>query len=332
MKKAYNMTGFWLTACMILTYAVILTVKFILNATGSNLLSNTSFTLALGTIPIYICNIPYFVMMKKQPAKPATHISLSKKQIVIIYFICEACLIVGNLIGVVSGLIINIIFKAGSSNVTMSALGQSNLFVTFLIAVIIGPIFEELIYRKFFLDRVGGYVPAAAIIMSGLCFGFFHQNLYQFFYATALGFLFAFIYISTGKNIINTVLHMLMNFIHTFLPFVILAHIDLGALTESAGDLTKMLSVASENPDGLIEMVKNIYTPWFIVFMIYGMLVFAVGIVGLVLLILHFKLFISLIPKGFTDTKTALQQIFTRPFIIAFIAFHIILAIAEMVI
>ena len=326
------MTGFWLTLCMLLTYLIILVTRLIINKTGSNLLSSDTFALVLGTVPIYICAFLYFFMMKRPPAMPASHVSLSKKQIVILYFIGEACLTVGNLIGVVLGLVINSIFKIQSSNTTIQMLSKTNIPVLLIVAIIIGPIFEELIYRKFFIDRVGGYVPAAAIIMSGLCFGLFHQNLYQFFYTTALGCLFAFIYLSTGKNLINTLMHILMNFIHSFVPFIIMRHINLDVLTESAGDLSKMLSTASENPDAMMGTLKTIYTPWFIMLMIYSIFIFAAAIIGVIFFIIHFKLIKSLVPKGFTDTKTALKQILIQPFIITFIVTHIALAVLTLII
>ena len=331
MKKAYNHTGMFITLLMVISYAIIFTARYFLTKSGSNLLSDTGFVLILGTVPTYISAILYFFLMKRPPAKPASHVSLSKKQLVILYFICEACLTIGNLIGVVFGLIVNLIFKVQSANTTMQLLEKTNLLVLFIIAILVGPIFEELIFRKFLLDKVGGYVPGAAIIMSGLLFGLFHQNLYQFFYATALGCIFAFLYISTGKNTINTLFHIAINFIHSFIPIVLMSHIDLNALM-NMGDTSQLLSEATTDPNAVMETLSTIYTPWFILFMIYSFIVFIVAIVGVILFVVHFKLIKSLIPKGFTDTKTALKQILTRPFIIICIVFYLALTVISMVI
>ena len=76
---------------------------------------------------------------------------------------------------------------------------------------ICAPVVEELIFRKILLDRLRPFGDMPAILISGLAFGLFHMNLYQFFYAAALGILFAGVVLKTGKIWHSMLLHAIVN-------------------------------------------------------------------------------------------------------------------------
>lgn len=82
---------------------------------------------------------------------------------------------------------------------------------TWLLAIVVAPIFEELIFRKLVLDRVGSFGQAPAVLCSALIFGLAHQNAGQFFLAFLLGLLFARIYLRTGKIVYTMLLHFMIN-------------------------------------------------------------------------------------------------------------------------
>lgn len=104
------------------------------------------------------------------------------------------------------------------SNALETSVDGMSLLLIFLTTVVAAPIFEELVFRRFILDRVGGFGALPACALSGLCFGLFHGNFYQFFYAFAIGCLFAYVYLSTGKLRYSVGLHMAVNFIGAFVP------------------------------------------------------------------------------------------------------------------
>ena len=88
---------------------------------------------------------------------------------------------------------------------------QTNIWnVVFL--VILGPIFEEWMFRKQLIDHTRKYGEKTAILLSGLAFGLFHMNLFQFFYAFLLGVMFGYIYMRTSKLRYSTAMHMIINF------------------------------------------------------------------------------------------------------------------------
>lgn len=80
-----------------------------------------------------------------------------------------------------------------------------------LVTVVVAPIFEELVFRKFVLDRVGDQGEGIAVLSSALIFGLAHQNAGQFFLAFFLGLLFARIYLRTGKIVYTMLLHFMIN-------------------------------------------------------------------------------------------------------------------------
>ena len=80
-----------------------------------------------------------------------------------------------------------------------------------LVAMIGAPIFEELIFRKFLIDRILPFGEKAAVIFTALLFGMAHMNAGQFFLAFLLGLLFAVVYIRTGNILYTMALHFMIN-------------------------------------------------------------------------------------------------------------------------
>ncbi len=106
----------------------------------------------------------------------------------------------------------------------MDMILEGNMFLIFLNVVVGAPIVEELLFRKFLIDRTIGYGEKLSVFLSGILFGIMHGNFQQFFYAFGLGCLFAYIYCKTGK-IRNTIFfHMWINFCGSILvPFLMKA-------------------------------------------------------------------------------------------------------------
>lgn len=160
---------------------------------------------------------------------------------------------------------------------------QTNIWnVVFL--VIVGPIFEEWLFRKQLIDHTRKYGEKTAILLSGLAFGLFHMNLFQFFYAFLLGLMFGYVYTRTSKLRYSTAMHMIINFNGGVLAPWVLTRVDLDQLekvSEAAenGNAAAMEQWASQNVEGLAIML--------VYFVLYG----AVILAGFVLLVRNFKKF-----------------------------------------
>ena len=186
--------------------------------------------------------------------------------------------------GSVFGSMLSMVLSNGEATDRVADLAmQTNIWnVVFL--VIVGPIFEEWLFRKQLIDHTRKYGEKTAILLSGLAFGLFHMNLFQFFYAFLLGLMFGYVYTRTSKLRYSTAMHMIINFNGGVLAPWMLTRVDLDQLekvSEAAenGNAAAMEQWASQNVEGLAIML--------VYFVLYG----AVILAGFVLLIRNFKKF-----------------------------------------
>lgn len=117
-----------------------------------------------------------------------------------------------------------ILFENVSGQTTTDVLQTATSSMpTWLYLVLVGvlaPLGEEFMFRRLLLDRVRPFGDHAAIWITAVAFGLFHMNLYQFFYATALGVLFAGVVVKTGKLWHSVVLHSAVNLLSALLSSV----------------------------------------------------------------------------------------------------------------
>ena len=136
---------------------------------------------------------------------------MSFKDIFGAFLICQALSYAGNMIGTVLNQIISTILGKEIDNTVGELIENSNPLILLLVVGIIGPILEELVFRKFIIDRIRPYGEFLAVLFSALTFGMFHGNFYQLFYAFAIGFVLAFIYVRTKNIIYPVILHIAFN-------------------------------------------------------------------------------------------------------------------------
>jgi Predicted metal-dependent membrane protease len=132
--------------------------------------------------------------------------------------ICYACMIVGNLVGMG----INSILSPNSVNLIGELATAAGASVEMVVAfVVLAPVFEELVFRKVLVDHVLPFGEWPAILFSGITFGLFHGNLTQFFYATVLGMILAYVYIRWGNILYTIGIHACINFLGGVLPVLV---------------------------------------------------------------------------------------------------------------
>lgn len=158
----------------------------------------------------------YYLFMKRIPDSPKKEINkLPPSDFIMFFFICAGAMYITNLLTQIITFVISLIKGSEVVNPAADALMNGNYIISFIYAVIIAPIIEELIFRKLMLNKLRRFGDLPAILMTGLAFGIFHFNLQQFFYAAVLGFLFAYITIRSNTIIYSVLLHMMINFIGT---------------------------------------------------------------------------------------------------------------------
>lgn len=118
----------------------------------------------------------------------------------------------GGIVGNIIMSILSAIMNYDYANALVSMVSESPVWATFIGTCLCAPLGEELIFRKLLIDRTRRFGDLPSILLSGLLFGLFHGNLFQFFYAALVGMLLAYVYTRTGKYSWCVAMHAAINF------------------------------------------------------------------------------------------------------------------------
>ncbi len=90
---------------------------------------------------------------------------------------------------------------------------ENNIFVIFIVTVIIPAFFEELVFRGLILTNLLPYGRSFAIIVSGIIFGVIHGTVSQILFATLAGIVLGWIYVETDSVWCGVLVHFINNLI-----------------------------------------------------------------------------------------------------------------------
>lgn len=209
-------------------------------------------------IPTYCIGFPIlYLLVRKMPKEDIVKKKMGFGKIIVAILICCGICGVGSVIGTIVSQLITLPFgsNANDSNALGNLMMQSNLFWRILTVGILAPIFEEFIFRKFLIDRVIKYGEFVAIMLSGFMFGLFHGNFSQFFFATGIGMLFAFVYIRTGRVWYTILLHMIINLSSSVITTT------LSILLLDKSDILNIIVELSANPENSDELMSYMNQP-----------------------------------------------------------------------
>ena len=274
----------------------------ILSLTNPDLLSNINLLSILSSFCNYILPIPIFIyLMRKLECQKIRKDRLGIERLAIYVSVSFTLIFFGNLIGISITSIISSFTHNSIANPVENLVNSTNIILNIFLISFIGPIFEELFFRKLLIDRTVTYGAKVSIITSATLFAFFHGNLNQFFYAFLLGGFLAYVYLETGRIIYPIIIHMFVNLMGSVVSLFCKSRII--AITEGAFAFTDVIIVLIY----LIIMSSLIFT----------------GIMGL----LHYrknKLLKSKMP-------ISLKTVFLNYGMICFILFFTFLIINQMI-
>ena len=280
-KKRYSYVGF--------VYFLLTVLTFILQRLAGLLASNQGWVMKDWTlylvrmIPMWGIAFPIcYLLLKRIPAERPWEENIGIGRVLLVYPKMLVFIIGGSLIGTVLSFIIGLLFNGEVKNATINLIQDQKILPSFVFAVIVAPVMEELCFRKVLIDRLSMYSKKYTIILSGVMFGLFHANLYQFFYACFLGIAFAYVYTKTGKIWYTMMLHAMVNCIHGIIPMFFMGDINLQEFQN--------LSNLDPNDPATVQRLMGVYTnPGFLMLMGWAFLIFAIMIVGIILFIIDFK-------------------------------------------
>ena len=230
-KKSFSKIGF---SYLILGITSIIAEILILNIIVPyvpDILTNQNIMILISALCTYVIPIPIFLyLIRKVKKVEIAKKNLGLKKFLICFCITMLLMYVGNLIGLQITEIIGNFKQSPVSNPVVDLISSSSIWINIFIITIIGPIFEEMFFRKMLIDRTIQYGPKISILLSGLLFGLFHGNINQFFYAFLMGSFFAFIYIKTGQIKYPIALHILINLQGSVISTLVSNDVEIAAI------------------------------------------------------------------------------------------------------
>lgn len=169
----------------------------------------------LSGLPMYGIAMPLSLLLFKLggATPPEKGEKLSALLLCALVAICFALTYAGNLLGTLFNAVIGSITGELPENSLQTVTSTSPFWTNLLFVGILAPILEEIFFRKLVIDRLRRYGDLFAILSSGVIFGLIHGNFYQFFYAAAMGILFGYIYVRTGRLRYTVMLHLVINLV-----------------------------------------------------------------------------------------------------------------------
>ena len=211
-KKFFSKIGFNYLILAISSLIIQIIVINVVGMTNRSLLNNFNILTILSAICNYVLPFPIiYFLMKKLEKQNLKKENITVKTFLLYLSVTFTLMWLGNIIGLGITTVIGGIFHTDISNPVQNLINSSDIWLNLILISIIGPIFEEIFFRKLLVDRTIKYGARVSIILSAVIFGFFHGNLSQFFYAFLLGGFFAYVYIKTGKIIYTILLHIIVN-------------------------------------------------------------------------------------------------------------------------
>lgn len=178
----------------------------------------------------------------------------------------------GMTVNLITMAVMSLILKKGDIGDSINSTGLqpptlASSFILFILTVIIAPVFEEFIFRGAVMNLLKPYGGGIAIFVSAFCFGIYHGNFQQFFYAFALGIALGYIGYATDSIFCTTLLHLMFNGVSGVLMILI----------STDAVKTRSLDPYAELSDGE-SLVMTLYA----IFMIIIIVTALVGFIALI--------------------------------------------------
>ena len=281
-KRDYSQIGYIYTIFSVSVTIVQLIVSVILQLAAKGTVS-IDLEIVLNSGILYIVGLIVFAIFFKRIPFTITAIEKHRMGIkAILKAVCMsyALLIISNLLGTIITTIIGIVKGSPIINPVEELALNMSVPVMFIVTVVCAPIFEELFFRKFIIDRVVKYGEWVAVAVSGIMFGLFHGNLSQLPYALTIGIFFGIIYVRTGRIGYSMLLHAVMNFFGSVASVVVLKSLDMNMSMNILNSTMEQEILSSITGEGAMG---------FLILIAYEVLVLIIVIIGIILWILEGK-------------------------------------------
>ncbi len=249
-RRHLSLVGGTLALLMLLTVLIQAVSSYIVSLWAPALLQNSFGRYAVQLLPWYLAVVPLTMLLLRANTfgRPPAR-KLGAARYLSFFPMSYALLFAGSMLGNLVTSVIGVLTGHSVQNATAQLISGTDPLATILFVVLLAPLIEELLFRKFLIDALYPYGEAPAIFISALVFGLFHGNFFQFFYAAAIGGLFGYLYCKTGRIRYSLGLHIFINFLGSVVSVRVLEHVDLRALQQ--GDIEGLLN----DPRGFLLLI-----------------------------------------------------------------------------
>lgn len=221
-KKFFSKIGFNYLAYSIASILFLIILSNIIAVIRPEILNNINITTIITAICNYVLPLPILLfLMRKLDSTEIKKNNLGFKTFLKYLCITFTLMWIGNITGTIITNLLSFTIQNDIANPIQNLINSTDLWLNLILISLIGPIFEEIIFRKILIDRTIKYGPLASILVSAIIFGLIHGNLNQFCYTVLVGGFFAYVYIKTGQIKYSIGLHIILNMLGSVLSMIV---------------------------------------------------------------------------------------------------------------
>lgn len=212
-KKVFSKIGLAVFTSMLLVNIIQGVFFGIIGVVNQELLTAPWINYVGIAISFYLIGFPvFYFMVKKLPeGEKRESKELGIDKVIKLFLVSYSMVYIVNLLTNLIMILIATVKGSEVINPLVGVLEGSNWIWSLIFVGILSPIIEEVMFRGVMLNKLRGYGDKIAIITTAVLFGLFHANFSQFFYAVALGIIFAYVTLKTGTIKYSVILHIVVN-------------------------------------------------------------------------------------------------------------------------
>ena len=222
-RAHFNKLGLSYLIMTVAFMAVAYIVQYVAAKFCSALYLTWWFSWAVSLLPLYGVGLPVlWLCLRRVPAAPhnvdfttrgvtAEKPPFGLSQWLILLVIAFGCMTAGSIAGNIIMSILSMVMQYDYAFALNGMVNNTPTWFTLICTCICAPFGEELLFRKLLIDRTRRWGDMTAILLSGLLFGLFHGNLFQFFYAALVGMVLAYVYTRSGSYLWCVAMHAAVN-------------------------------------------------------------------------------------------------------------------------
>lgn len=213
-KKTFSILGFGFACFTFVSFLVSTVIATVVSEVAPDIYCSAWFMHSVTPISMYLFGLPFLlIILSRLPAVTPEKKPFRFGAWILFLLVGFGLMYMGNQVSMIVMEFLYAILGYNPMNSLDSVVTNSNIWANLLFLVVVAPVGEELVFRKLIIDRTHKYGCLVSAMFSGIVFGLMHGNLYQCFYAFALGLLLGYLYYSTGKLYLTMGIHAVINLI-----------------------------------------------------------------------------------------------------------------------